>query len=242
MPSRYTSSTGVGLSGWVLITYSTLCYYRDPQVLFMHSDTLFITTGWTSHLPGSGHFRVLPPSGPSGQCHRATQPDASSSSSRNIPAIVATTPNLTELCLGDPSPTCPPYVLHKCIPPPQLKPSMCQLEQLNVGRIPPSRGIGWAVGMPSSQNLPDLKSIKTYRLPLEGSGWDDVVMVIRVHRDVRGLFSGIHDEFTLVRRPDTKSVWMRPGTRQVHVVPFHRNNFCFQVNRRPGSNSSHPRS
>lgn len=95
------------------------------------------------------------------------------------------------------------------VPPPKLRPNLCQLGQLNVGRIPLNRGTDgyWTVGMALLQIFPSLTSIKYHQIPLfAGGDWGEVMRIIKVQRNVGNLMSGTPGEFTLVRTPNIRPV------------------------------------
>ena len=94
------------------------------------------------------------------------------------------------------------------VPPPQSKPSLCQLTQLNVGRIPLGRSTDgyWTVGMALLQIFPNLKTIKHHQQALFGGDWGDVMRIIKVQRNIGNLTSGTPDVFVLLHLPNTQPV------------------------------------
>ena len=94
------------------------------------------------------------------------------------------------------------------IAPSRSAPSPCQLTQLNVGKIPLSKGIDgcWTIAMALLQIFPNLKGIKYHQQLFGMCDWGEVARIIRVRRNIVSLMSGMSDEFALVRVSDTKPV------------------------------------
>ena len=92
--------------------------------------------------------------------------------------------------------------------PPRLAPNSCKLTQLNVGRTPLGKGADgcWTVGMALLQIFPNLKSIKHHQQLWREDGWEGVMRVIKVQRNVASLISGVSVEFALVRVANARSV------------------------------------
>lgn len=93
------------------------------------------------------------------------------------------------------------------IAPPRLAQNPCQLVQLNVGKIPLSKGIDgcWTIGMALLQIFPNLKNIK-YHQQLFGMGdWGEVARIIKVQRNIASLMSGMSDESGIFRVSDKKT-------------------------------------
>jgi len=86
------------------------------------------------------------------------------------------------------------------IVPLQSTPSSCQLTELNVGRIPVSRGMDgcWAVGMALVQIFPKLKNIKYYQQLFGAYDWGEVMRVIKVQRNIGNLMSSTSVECPFV--------------------------------------------
>jgi len=90
---------------------------------------------------------------------------------------------------------------------PRLASSSCQLTQLNVGRIPLSKGTDgyWMIGTALLQIFPNLKNIK-YQQSYGMHSWGEVMRIIKVQQNVTSLISGASDELTLVRVSDIQQV------------------------------------